>query len=366
MQGWRGDRSLHNRFIAACHGKEGMGMFWGMFGRRRAPSPKDAALPEHGELSGAFAHAMLSDLIAERRSERRWRRIKRSLLVIFFALGLLSYVLSWAMITGTGFDFLGSEKSGLIGVITVEGPIGAGKKASADRLIPLIKRAFESKQVAAVVLEIDSPGGSPVEADRVRQYIREARARNPKPVHAVINNVGASAAYMIAIAADQIYASRYSLVGSVGAMMSSWDLHRAMDRYGVDRRTFASGELKAMLDPFQAPTDLAQKKAKSMVDSIGELFVADVVQARSGKLSVDVSQLASGEVWNGAEAAELGLIDGIGSLETLQADLGDAEVKRFGDDGVFGISKAVSRWSAELAGAAANVLAEHAQQIWIH
>jgi protease-4 len=326
----------------------------------------ELVLPDQSELSGAFAYAMLNDLIDERRSERRWKKIKRSIFFIFLIMGIGSYVVSWMLITGTQIPFFSTKNTNFLGVIKVEGPIAAGNQASADKLIPFIREAFDSEQVKAIVLEIDSPGGSPVEADRVRQFIKDAQARNPKPVHAVIDNVGASAAYMIAIAADHIYASRYSLVGSVGAMMSNWDLHRAMSRHGVGRNTFASGELKTMLDPFHEPSEQAQHKAQSMVDAIGALFVEDVRLARGDKLMVDAAQLSSGEVWNGMEAAELGLIDGIGSLETIQAEMSDAQIKRYGGDGLLGISKAVSRWSAEIAETVVDVMTENAQRIRIH
>jgi protease-4 len=142
------------------------------------------------------------------------------------------------------------------------------------------------------------------------------RAEHVKPVVAVISNVGASAAYLIALHADKIYAGRYSLVGSIGAVLASWDLHRAAERLEVSQRIYASGPLKAMLSPFQPTTPESDAKARLLIRGLGEAFVAEVRRLRGARLS-DAADIATGEVWLGPDARTLGLVDGIGTLEEV-------------------------------------------------
>jgi protease-4 len=170
--------------------------------------------------------------------------------------------------------------------------------------------------VKAVVLAIDSPGGSPGEAERIYRAMESLRAEHGKPVVAVISNVGASAAYLIALHANKIYAGQYSLVGSIGAVLASWDLHRAAERLEVSQRLYASGPLKAMLSPFQPTTPEADAKARLLTHGLGEAFVAEVRRLRGGRLSAS-ADIATGEVWLGADARSLGLIDAIGTLEEV-------------------------------------------------
>lgn len=304
-------------------------------------------LPSDGELSGALAGAVLADLIRERRAERRWRAIRRTGIAILFVGGLLFYGYTYLSATGSSGLFERAPEQGSLGVIRVSGPIGADRAASARNLIPQLRRAFESDRIRAVVIQIDSPGGAPLEAERINTFVREIRITHPKPVYAVIENIGASAAYMIAVQADEIWAGRYSLVGSIGAMLGSWDVHRVLERVDVERRVFASGELKTMLDPFLPTTDEAQGKAQSMVDAVGRMFVDEVRAARGARLVA--SSIDSGEVWNGSEAKALGLIDEIGTLEALQAKLDDAPIRVFERSGPFGFSRAVTEWSAIIA-----------------
>lgn len=321
-----------------------------MIGRLRqwfagGTSPALSVLPQDQEITAALAHAMLSDLIVERRAERRWRRIKRFALATVFVGGIALY--AWLYLTAIGVPnpFVPAPAQGSLGVVRINGPILAERPASARRLLPQLKQAFESDRIRAVVLQIDSPGGAPVEAERIVTYLREMRAKHPKPVYAVIETVGASAAYMIAVGADEIYATRYSLVGSVGAMLSGWDLHQALERHAIERRAFASGDLKMMLDPFLPPTDGATRKAQEMVDGIGALFLQDVRAARGARLGVTPEQLGSGAVWTGVEAHELGLVDTLGTLETLQSTLGDAPIKRYEGGGLLGLASAMTSWA---------------------
>jgi protease-4 len=259
-----------------------------------------------------MAEALIGDLLRERRTERRWRWGFRVLFIGGSIAVSLLYFLLWAPQFGWRIGPIGD----VVGVVRIDGEINQGSLASADRVVPALKKAFESPHVKAVVLAIDSPGGSPGESERIYRAMEGLKAENPKPVIAVVGNVGASAAYLIALHADKVYAGQYSLVGSVGAVLAGWDLHRAAERLDVAQRLYASGPLKAMLSPFQPLTELADVKARALIGEIGEVFVDDVKRRRGDKLSA-AANVASGEVWLGPDAKRLGLIDEIGTLEEV-------------------------------------------------
>jgi protease-4 len=269
-------------------------------------------LPQDAELKTAMADALLEDMLKERRSERRWRTIRRSLLVAAGVGVALVYVAFYA--TTFGYRLMPSED--VAGVVRIDGEISAGTMASADLVIPALRAAIEAPQVKVVVLAIDSPGGAPAEAERIYRAIEALKARHKKPVISVIQNMGASAAYMIALHTERIYAANYSLVGSVGAVLTSWDLSRAMERLHVSQRVYASGDLKAMLNPFIPVTPAADRKATELVHAMGASFKQEVARARGEKLKKDVDY-ATGEVWSGAQAVEIGLVDEIGTLDEV-------------------------------------------------
>src|SRR5258706_16001530 len=188
-----------------------------------------------------IAGQVLAEWLRERKSDRRLKlgwRVATLGSVVFF---VVAYGLSVAF----AFGWRAGPRSDVVGVVRIEGEIAAGNLASAEKVVPAIARAFESDKVKAVVLSIDSPGGAPVEAERIYRAIDAMKAANPdKPIVAVINNMGASAAYMIALHADRIYAAQYSLVGSIGAVLTGWDFSKAIGRVDVAQRVYASGNLK--------------------------------------------------------------------------------------------------------------------------
>jgi protease-4 len=282
-------------------------------------------LPEDREVQVAMANVVLKDIIIERRRERTWKLLKRAAFSLMFLIGV-SY---WFMLKAKveGWDPI--PRASLVGVVTVDGEISDSSLASADKIIPALKKAFEAKNVKAVVIQINSGGGAPVEAERINYIIDEWKVKYKKPVFAVINNVGASAAYMIALHADKIYAGRYSIVGSIGAVMSTWDVHQALEKYDVHRKVYASGELKAMLDPFTAPTEAAEAKAHEMVSIVGKRFANDLFERR-GKSLIEGVKYDTGEIWDGETALELGLIDGIGTVESVAAQFPDTKTHDFG------------------------------------
>jgi protease-4 len=259
-----------------------------------------------------MAEALIGDLLRERRTERRWRWGLRVLFIGGSIVVSLLYFLLWA----PQFGWRIGPLRDVVGVVRIDGEISQGSAASAARVVPALKRALESPQVKALVLAIDSPGGSPGEAERIYRALESLRAEHRKPVISVVGNLGASAAYLIALHADKIYAGQYSLVGSVGAVLAGWDLHRAAERLDVSQRLYASGPLKSMLSPFQPVTEIADAKARALIQEIGDVFVSEVKRLRGEKLSATVD-VGTGEVWLGPDAKRLGLIDEIGTIEEV-------------------------------------------------
>lgn len=250
----------------------------------------------------------------ERRSERRWRMFFQA---AFFGVPLLLSVVYMLFALGaSGFSF--GPLTETVGLVKISGEISSKGLASADKVVPAMEEAFAHPRVRAVVISIDSPGGSPAEAERIYKAMGALRARHQKPVVAVISGTGASAAYMIAMHADSIHAASYSLVGSIGAVMTGWDFHRAMDRLEVAQRVYASGNLKAMLNPFAPNTPEADAKARALVSGLGGAFVAEVHRMRGSRLKRGVD-FGTGEVWGGYEAKELGLVDSVNTLEEVVA-----------------------------------------------
>lgn len=282
---------------------------------RRKPSAQDPNAPgvDPAEFKQAAGEALIADLINERRTERRWKHIKRFLLggstLILFAIYVFFYV------TSLGYKIV--PNSDIVGVVRVTGDIVQGSQtASADAVIPALQKAFSKPNVKAVVLYIDSGGGAPAEAERIYNYFNAKKKETGKPVYAVIANTGASAAYLIAMHADKVYAGKYSLVGSIGAIMNTWDFHKIAERFEVSRKTYASGELKGMLDPWSAQTPAAEAKAQSLVVSIADRFAQEVKTRRGSALKPDYKYF-TGEVWTGEQAYEIGLTDGVDTLDSL-------------------------------------------------
>ena len=269
-------------------------------------------LPQDQQLKTAMADLLLADILRERKSEQSWRKVRRSIFVGIAATSFFMYVFFYA--TALGYKVL--PRTHTVAVVRIHGEMAADSQASAAKVIPALKRAFELPSVKAIILSIDSPGGQPVESERIYRAIAEMRKEHPKPVVAAINNMGASAAYMLAVHTDEVYAANYSLVGSIGAVIAGWDIHKAMEKHNITQHVYASGSLKSMLNPFLPPSAEAEKKAQQLVDEMGGAFEADVVQARKGKLKPGIDY-ATGEVWNGLEAQKLGLVDGLGTIEEI-------------------------------------------------
>ena len=236
--------------------------------------------------------------------------------------------------------------------VSLNGAVFEGNEASADSLRKRLTSALEDEQAAGVLLLIDSPGGSPVQAGIMYDDIKRLREEFPdKPVHAVVGNLAASAGYYIATAADQIYANQASLIGSIGVRLDSFGAVDAMQRLGLERRLITAGEHKGLLDPFLPVDEKAQAHLQEVLDSVHQQFI-DAVKAGRGERLGDDPDLFTGLVWNGQQAVELGLIDGLKDARTVAREvIGAEEIKAYRPKQSF-----MDRLSDELGAAIADAL----------
>lgn len=259
---------------------------------------------------------MLLASIAEQRAKRRWKIFFR-----FFWLGLLGLVI-WASTQwwpATGPDEAAQD---ITAVVRIEGSISADGPNNARRILEAVRLALEEPSVRGVILHINSPGGSPVQSGILHAELMHWRTQWPdKPIHAVIEEVGASGAYYIATAARNIYVQPASLVGSIGVMLDGVGLDRLMDRLGVERRSIVSGADKSFLDPFSPVNPEQQARAERMVMSIHEEFIRAVRLGRADRLVEGREPLFTGRVWTGAQSRELGLVDDFGTVESVARDV---------------------------------------------
>jgi len=298
-----------------------------------APNPVEAALTEPVQTAEqamvGLARAFVLDQQRREAEARRAARFKRWMVgaLVLGSLGVYVYLGVKALMPLPGI--VAKEPS--VALVKVEGQISASSKlASADKVVPALKRAFEDDNVRSVLLYIDSPGGAPVEAERIMDAVAELRKKHSKPIQAVIGNLGASAGYMVALSADEIVSAKYSLVGSIGAILQSWDVHRVLEKYDVKAKTYASGSLKGMLNPFEPGTPEAEAKAQSLVDELGRQFETLLQERRGKKLTQPADTYTTGEVWGGQDALALGLVDRNGTIETLMAAQPDLKLVNFG------------------------------------
>jgi protease IV len=300
---------------------------------RHAPNPVEAALMAHAETADQAMVGLAKAFVLDQ--QRREAEARRSASFRRWMMGVLvvGSVGVYAALAAKALLPMPSVVAGepAVGVVKVEGQISSTAKLAAAKLVvPALKRAFEDDNVKRVVIYIDSPGGAPVEAERIMDAVAELRKKHPKPVQAVIGNLGASAGYMVALSADEIVSAKYSLVGSIGAILQSWDVHRVLEKYDVKAKTYASGSLKGMLNPFEPGTPEGDAKAQALVDELGRQFATLLKDRRGSKLTQPPGTYTTGEVWGGQDALALGLVDSNGTLETLMAQHPDLKLVNFG------------------------------------
>ncbi|MGM9489074.1 S49 family peptidase [Ideonella sp. YS5] len=276
-----------------------------------APAPADAAHTLTGMES--LLRQVSSEVLRDRRSARRWNLILR--------LGWFGLVLAivWALATQRG-GHPSAPAGPHTALVEVRGEIAADTDASAELLVSSIRSAFEDEGAKAVVLRINSPGGSPVQAGIVNDEIKRLKAKHKKKVYAVVEETCASGAYYIAVAADEIYVDKASIVGSIGVLMDGFGFVGLMDKLGVERRLLTAGANKGMLDPF-SPADPKQTAyAKAMLEQIHQQFIKVVREGRGSRLK-ETPETFSGLFWNGEEAVKLGLADQFGNLDYVAREV---------------------------------------------
>tara|TARA_B110000879_G_scaffold76128_1_gene106109 strand:- start:6975 stop:7913 length:939 start_codon:yes stop_codon:yes gene_type:complete len=257
-------------------------------------------------------------LIEQRRS-RRWGIFFKTLGFLYFSLFLIG------IFAIDGGDYGASSTQPHSAMVRLDGIIAEGQSASADQINQALRNAFANEFSKAIIIKINSPGGSPVQSAQINKEIRRLKARHPeKKVYAVVDDICASGGLYVAVAADLIYADESSIVGSIGVRMDGFGFVDAMAKLGVERRLLTAGEHKAMLDPF-APVDSFEKNhLQGLLDSIHEEFIAVVKAGRGDRLVAD-ADLFSGLFWSGRGALELGLIDGLASADEVARNLIEAE-----------------------------------------
>jgi protease-4 len=263
----------------------------------------------------ALEHLLQSQL-SEQRAQRRWKNFFR-----------LSWLLVVVAVLWLGFHrgSVGSDPSSPhTALIDIRGEIGQGTETDAQDIVDALREAFEDEGSKAVVLRINSPGGSPVHAGIINDEIRRLKAKHQKPVYAVVEETCASAAYYIAVAADNIYVDKASIVGSIGVLMDGFGFTGLMDKLGIERRLLTAGENKGLLDPF-SPLNKAQRAhAQNMLDHIHQQFITVVREGRGDRLK-ETPEMFSGLFWTGEQAVKMGLADDLANLGVVARDIVKAE-----------------------------------------
>jgi protease-4 len=264
---------------------------------------------------GTFEKLMFATL-AEQRSARIWRTVRSLAWLIFFAF------LMWALLHKGSAS--ADKSTPHTAVIEIKGEIASEGDASAEAVTAAMRAAFEDNGAQGIVLLINSPGGSPVQAGIMYDEIKRLKAKYKKPVYTVVEESCASAAYYIASATDRIFVDKASIVGSIGVLMDGFGFTGLMDKLGVERRLLTAGENKGFLDPFSPQTDKQRAYAQQMLDQIHKQFI-DAVKAGRGKRLKESPELFSGLFWTGQQAVEMGLADQLGNIDYVAREVVKAE-----------------------------------------
>jgi len=255
------------------------------------------------------------DNLRERRRARRWG--------IFFKFVFIAYLVGITIVLS--LDGVSTASGKHTALVELEGAIARDSDVNADDVARALRNAFKAPGSRAVILRINSPGGSPVQAGLINKEMHRLRDAYPdKPLYVVITDVCASGGYYAAVAADRIYADRASIVGSIGVLMNSFGLVQAMEKIGVERRLITAGEHKAFMDPFSPLDPSDRRHAEKLLQQVHQQFIDTVKADRGGKLSDD-PDIFSGLFWSGEEALSLGLVDEFGSAGSVARDVVGAE-----------------------------------------
>jgi len=282
-----------------------------------APAPAvRAAAPDTPGWERSTMERLLFATLEEQKTARRWRAFVRLAWLAFFIF------LIWAL---TFRNAPADKLQPHTAVIEIEGEIGPKTEASAEAIVAAAKAAFEDEGARGVVLLINSPGGSPVQAGIINDELRRLKEKYKKPLYVVLEESCASAAYYIAVAADRIYVDKASIVGSIGVLMEGFGFVGLMDKLGIERRLLTAGANKGFLDPFSPQTDRHRQHAQEMLDVIHRQFIDVVKTGRGKRLKAEMPELFSGLFWTGQQAVDLGLADQLGNLDYVAREVIKAE-----------------------------------------
>ncbi len=274
---------------------------------------------DNGDSKEKWERSVMEELLfsahKEQRRTRRWGIFFKSLMFAYIAILIfMAYVPNELSDTANK-----SHKH--TALIEIRGTIAADTEANADSIITALRDAFKNKNSAAIILRINSPGGSPVQAGYVNDEIKRLRGQYPnKPVYAVVTDMCASGGYYIAAAADEIYADKASIVGSIGVIMNGFGFVDAMDKLGIERRMMTAGENKGFMDPFSPLKEEDAQHIKSLLGSIHQQFIDVVKEGRGDRLKDDPT-IFSGLVWTGEQAIDVGLVDALGSSSYVAREI---------------------------------------------
>jgi protease-4 len=292
---------------------------------------------------------LASDALVERRRSRRWG--------IFFKLLTFAYL---AVLLFTLLPKDWSEKAmggkAHTALVELEGVISPTEKASADNVVTGLRDAFEDDNTKAVILRINSPGGSPVQSSDIHKEILRLREKYPDvPLYAVVTDICASGGYYVASAADEIYVNESSVIGSIGVLMNGFGFVDAMDELGIERRLMTAGDHKGILDPFSPLTEFDRQHAALLLGDLHKTFIEAVKTGRGDRLKGDDEHLFSGLFWSGEEGISLGLADAIGSAGYVAREVvGEEEIVDFTTKGD-PLERLVNRFGAAIGKAIADV-----------
>jgi len=276
--------------------------------------------PNSADSERSVLERLAFETLVEQRRARRWR-IGINLVWLSF------FVLVFIVVMGlSGAKREASSLEKHTALVELKGVISADSKASADKVISALQSAFKDKNTQGVILRINSPGGSPVQAGYINDEIRRLKAMHKDiPLHVVVQDICASGGYYVAAAADRIFVDKASIIGSIGVIMDGFGFTGTMEKLGVERRLITAGENKGFLDPFSPANAEQQKYAREMVAEIHQQFIKVVKEGR-GKRLKETPEMFSGLVWSGEKSVQLGLADGFGSLEYVAREVIKAEM----------------------------------------
>ncbi len=266
----------------------------------------------------ALIEKLALEALKEQRLRRRWG--------IFFKLSFLVMLLAGVYL----FTDLGDSEMENLGrhtaLVEIDGSIEAEGSGSAQAVIPALIRAFADANSAGVILRINSPGGSPVQAGMISdEIVRLSKAYPQKKLYVVVDEMCASGGYYIAAAADKIFVNKASVVGSIGVLMDGFGFTALMEKAGIERRLMTAGENKGFMDPFSPHSEKQKAYSQAMLNDIHQQFI-DVVRKGRGQRLKETPETFSGLFWIGSKAVEMGLADGFGSIDSVARDVLKAEV----------------------------------------